>query len=178
MPPVELSLHVPLLSNLECVLPGWLGQLSLPLPEQCAELSPPPVPSVVLPPDPLLSTLTSVPSIWTDKLSLPLPKLMVAVDLLPCVPSFPVPLPVSLTGVVSLGTIMGPVGGHLLLLTWRADLKDGEDGEQVLLVAPDNPLGNVLLTGLSLVSFCRFSGLAKMVSASFCQMVSAKLYSL
>ena len=146
------------------------------MPEQCAELSPPPVPSAVLSPDvPLLSTLTSVPSPWADKFSLLLPKLMVAVDLLPCVPSFHVPLPVSLTGVVSLGTIIEPVGGHLLILTWRADLKDGEDGEQVLLVAPDNPLGNVLLQGLSLVSFCRFSGLAKMVSASFCQMVSAKL---
>ena len=127
---------------------------------------------------PLLSSLECVPSLWTDKLLLPLPKLMVAVDLSPCVPSFHVPLPDSLTDVVSLGTIIGPVGGHLLLLTWWAYLKDGEDGEQVLLVAPDNPLGNVLLTGLSLVSFCRFSGLAKMVSASFCQMLSAKLYSL
>ena len=122
----------------------------------------------MLSPDvPLLSTLTSVPSPWADKFSLLLPKLMVAVDLLPSVPSFHVPLPVSLTGVVSLGSIIGPIGGHLLLLTWRADLKDGEDGEQVLLVAPDNPLGNVLLTGLSLVSLCRFSWLAKIVSASF-----------
>ena len=52
---------------------------------------------------------------------------MGAVGLLSGVLFFSVPMQVSLPGVVSLGSLIGPIGGHLLLLTWPADLKDGED---------------------------------------------------
>ena len=70
-----------------------------------------------------------------------------------------VPPQVSLPGVVSLGSMVEPIGGHLLLLAMLADLDDVEDGWRVLLVAVGSLPGNNLPTGLGLVSLCLLCGL-------------------